>query len=47
MSSSSWGSDVKISMPQPLPAGTASLVPMGGFTATVDGIYPDLNQADW
>ncbi|MGA5598419.1 hypothetical protein ACPCSE_29715 [Streptomyces cellulosae] len=41
-----WGADVPISMPQPLRRDQVSLVPMGGFTMTVDGLFPDLSSAD-
>lgn len=42
-----WGSDVPVSMPQPVPDGVASLVPMGGFTMTVNGLFHDLNRAEY
>ncbi len=41
-----WGADVPISMPQPLRPDQESLVPMGGFTMTLDGLFPDLSTAD-
>ena len=44
--SDSWGSDVPVSMVRPLPDGLASLVPMGGFTMTVAGLFPDLTTTD-
>lgn len=46
MSVNQWGSDVPVSMPQALPDGLESMVPMGGFTMTVNGLYHDLNQAE-
>jgi hypothetical protein len=41
-----WGSDVPVSMPQPLPPGVVGIVPMGGFTMTENGLFPDLSAAD-
>ncbi|MFE6000306.1 hypothetical protein ACFQ6C_26155 [Streptomyces sp. NPDC056454] len=41
-----WGSDVPVSMPQPLPPGVVGIVPMGGFTMTESGLFPDLSAAD-
>ncbi|MGW7100386.1 hypothetical protein [Streptomyces sp. NPDC054838] len=41
-----WGSDVPVSMPQPLPPGVEGLVPMGGFVMTLDGLFPDLSAGD-
>jgi hypothetical protein len=41
-----WGSDVPVSMPQPLPPGVVGIVPMGGFVMTRDGLFPDLSAAD-
>lgn len=43
-----WGSDVPISMPQPLAPHLRNLpmVPMGGFTFTVHGLAHDITQAD-
>ncbi|THA72584.1 hypothetical protein E6R60_27020 [Streptomyces sp. A0642] len=41
-----WGSDVPVSMPQPLPPGVVGVVPMGGFTMTEQGLFPDLSSAD-
>lgn len=47
-----WRSDVPISMPRPLdghgPAvkNNVSLVPMGGFTFTINGLFHDLSSVD-
>jgi hypothetical protein len=41
-----WGADVPVSMPEPLPEGYDSIVPMGGFTMTEFGLFPDLTRAD-
>ncbi|MFJ4902855.1 hypothetical protein [Streptomyces sp. NPDC088727] len=41
-----WGSDVPVSMPQPLPPGVVGIVPMGGFVMTESGLFPDLSAAD-
>lgn len=41
-----WGADVPVSMPQPLRADQAALVPMGGFVMTLDGLFPDMSAAD-
>ncbi|WP_428957953.1 hypothetical protein [Streptomyces sp. cg35] len=41
-----WGSDVPVSMPQPLPSGVEGIVPMGGFVMTKHGLFPDLSAAD-
>jgi hypothetical protein len=41
-----WGSDVPVSMPQPLPGDLEGIVNMGGFTMTLDGLFPDLSAAD-
>lgn len=41
-----WGADVPVSMPQPLPSGIASIVPMDGFTMTEFGLFHDLTAAD-
>lgn len=46
MTTSQWGADVPVSMPQPLPAGLAGQVPMGGFTMTELGLFHDLSRAD-
>lgn len=46
MASNQWGSDVPVSMPQPLPEGYDSIVPMGGFTMTQFGLFPDMTAAD-
>jgi hypothetical protein len=45
MSSQPWGSDVPVSMPEPL-SGQAGLVPMFGFVFTVNGLFHDLTEAD-
>ncbi|GAA1978719.1 hypothetical protein [Kitasatospora viridis] len=47
MTDSQWGADVPVSMPQPLPPDLVGLVPMTGFTMTLNGLWPDLSQADW
>lgn len=44
--SDQWGADVPVSMPQPLPAGLVSMIPMGGFTMTVNGLFADMNDAE-
>lgn len=44
--SNQWGADVPISMPQPLPQGYESVVPMDGFTMTHLGLFHDLTSAD-
>lgn len=41
-----WGSDVPVSMPQPLPKDVIGIVPMGGFVMTESGLFPDLSAAD-
>ncbi|MFD8656168.1 hypothetical protein [Streptomyces mirabilis] len=41
-----WGSDVPVSMPQPLPKDVVGVVPMGGFVMTESGLFPDLSAAD-
>jgi hypothetical protein len=41
-----WGSDVPVSMPQPLPPDVEGIVPMGGFVMTELGLFPDLSRAD-
>ncbi|MFD7835592.1 hypothetical protein [Streptomyces sp. NPDC059761] len=41
-----WGSDVPVSMPQPLPPGVVGIIPMGGFVMTLDGLFPDLSAGD-
>lgn len=46
MTTNQWGADVPVSMPQPLPDGLVGQVPMGGFTMTERGLFPDLTQAD-
>lgn len=45
MPEQSWGSDVPVSMPEPL-KGQEGLVPMFGFTFTVNGLFHDLTEAD-
>lgn len=44
--SDQWGADVPVSLPQPLPQDSPGLVPMGGFTMTRYGLFPDLSEAD-
>ena len=41
---SGWGSDVPVSMPEPLDRD--GLVPMYGFTFTIDGLRHDITEAD-
>lgn len=47
-----WRSDVPISMPRPLDGhgravqNNVSLIPMGGFTFTINGLFHDLSQVD-
>jgi hypothetical protein len=41
-----WGSDVPVSMPQPLPKDVVGVVHMGGFVMTESGLFPDLSAAD-
>ncbi|MCX4799550.1 hypothetical protein OG497_37475 [Streptomyces sp. NBC_01242] len=41
-----WGSDVPVSMPQPLPPDVIGVVPMSGFVMTESGLFPDLSAAD-
>jgi hypothetical protein len=45
MSIQSWGSDVPVSMPEPL-GDQVGLVPMFGFTFTINGLFHDLSDAD-
>lgn len=42
--SADWGSDVPVSMPEPLTE--AGLIPMFGFVFTIDGLRHDLSEAD-
>lgn len=42
-----WGSDVRVSMPQPLQDYTAASVPMYGFRFTLNGLMHDLTPTDW
>jgi hypothetical protein len=44
MSVQDWGSDVPVSMPEPLIGG--GMVPMFGFTFTRNGLFPDISEAD-
>lgn len=39
-----WGADVPVSMPEPIDS--AGLVPMFGFTFTIDGLRHDLTEAE-
>lgn len=45
MSGQSWGSDVPVSMPEPL-GDQEGLVPMFGFNFTINGLFHDLTDAD-
>lgn len=42
--SADWGTDVPVSMPEPLDG--VGLVPMFGFVFTIDGLRHDLTTAD-
>lgn len=42
--SGDWGSDVRVSMPEPNER--EALVPMYGFVFTIDGLRHDLTEAD-
>lgn len=42
--SASWGSDVPISLPEPLDE--VGLVPMFGFVFTINGLFHDLSESD-
>jgi hypothetical protein len=42
--SADWGSDVPVSMPQPLE--DVGLVPMFGFVFTINGLRHDISEAD-
>ncbi|MFF7198186.1 hypothetical protein ACFZAM_31320 [Streptomyces sp. NPDC008079] len=47
MTVNQWGSDVPVSMPQPLPSDlTGHTVAMGGFVMTERGLFHDLSSAD-
>lgn len=41
-----WGSDVPVSLPQPLSEDNPGLVAMDGFCFTVNGLFFDLSQSD-
>lgn len=43
----SWGADVRVSMPAPLEGDNQGLIPMGGFCFTAAGLFHDLSEADW
>lgn len=45
MSAQPWGSDVPVSMPEPL-KDQEGMIPMFGFTFTVNGLFHDLTEAD-
>ena len=45
MSVQAWGSDVPVSMPEPL-GDQVGLVPMFGFTFTINGLFHDLTDVD-
>ena len=47
MSEKSWGSDVPVSMPQPLPADAGAGVAMFGFVFTPSGLAHDLSETDY
>ncbi len=42
-----WGSDVPVSLPQPLTEGNPGIIPMDGFCFTQTGLAWDLSQADF
>lgn len=42
--SADWGSDVPVSMPEPLDG--VGLVPMFGFVFTIDGLRHDISEVD-
>lgn len=42
-----WGSDVPVSLPQPLDEGNPGIIPMDGFCFTANGLAFDLSQADY
>ena len=42
--SADWGSDVPVSMPEPLDGD--GLVPMFGFVFTLDGLRHDISEVD-
>lgn len=42
-----WGSDVPVSLPQPLDDDNTGIVPMDGFCFTSSGLFFDLSQADF
>jgi hypothetical protein len=45
MSTQSWGADVPVSLPQSL-GDQEGLVPMFGFTFTINGLFHDMNDSD-
>jgi hypothetical protein len=42
-----WGSDVPVSLPQPLAEDNPGVVPMDGFCFTPNGLFFDLSEADY
>jgi hypothetical protein len=46
MAEKTWGSDVPISMPQPLAADAEAGVPMFGFIFTPNGLQHDLSETE-
>lgn len=44
MSGATWGSDVRVSLPEPLDG--VGLIPMFGFVFTIDGLRHDLSETD-
>jgi hypothetical protein len=42
-----WGSDVPVSLPQPLAEDNPGIIPMDGFCFTANGLAYDLSQADF
>ena len=44
---SSWGSDVQVSLPEPLPKDKAVHVDMGGFGFSETGIVHQFRESDW
>lgn len=42
-----WGTDVPVSLPQPLDDASAVSIPMDGFCFTANGLAFDLSRADF
>lgn len=42
-----WGSDVPVSLPQPLDESNPGIIPMDGFCFTATGLAWDLSRSDW